>query len=293
MTEVTFWKKNVPAYQEAESIFAAGATGDRSMPLALRDGLEAAGDGRACGNGQAGIASRPVEREKGGNADAVETAGLKGLEAGPFALLDREDRARLAAGAICRKFCRGEVLYREGQQAARVGVLLEGLVRLSCHASRGRECVLYLIRPGHWLDVGMLFYAEGAPSSAVALSAGQVLWLENDVLRAVLEHSPALTLELLRLQSIRQRLLMHKLASIQGRPAASRRVALWLLHRARMEQTDTLTLTVSREILAQLIGMSRERLSRELHALAARGCICLKGRQVRLLDREALRRLAQ
>ena len=69
-------------------------------------------------------------------------------------------------------------------------------------------------------------------------------------------------------------------------------VAAWLLHRSKMEKTDALDLGVSREILARLVGISRESLSRELSRLAANGLISVERRRVLLLDRAGLQKLA-
>ena len=59
-----------------------------------------------------------------------------------------------------------------------------------------------------------------------------------------------------------------------------------------MEKTDALDLGVSREILARLVGISRESLSRELSRLAANGLISVERRRVLLLDRAGLQKLA-
>ena len=65
-----------------------------------------------------------------------------------------------------------------------------------------------------------------------------------------------------------------------------------MLHRAKMEKSETLDLLVSREVLARLIGISRESLSREMSLLAASGLISVERRRVILLDRTRLQKLA-
>ena len=168
----------------------------------------------------------------------------------------------------------------------------QGLVKLSRSAPRGRECVLHLVRPGRLLDAGVLFYEGGLPASAMGVREGLLLWLDKRALLAVLRGNAALGLGLIAALSLRQRLFINKLAGSQGRISASRRVAAWLLHRSKMEKTDALDLGVSREILARLVGISRESLSRELSQLAANGLISVERRRVLLLDRAGLQKLA-
>ena len=200
--------------------------------------------------------------------EPAQQAVLMALGNGLFAVLRPEERLALAGHARLRAFAKGEVLFREGQESADPAFLLSGLVKLSRSAPRGRECVLHLVRPG------------------------RLLWLDKRALLAVLRGNAALGLGLIAALSLRQRLFINKLAGSQGRISASRRVAAWLLHRSKMEKTDALDLGVSREILARLVGISRESLSRELSQLAANGLISVERRRVLLLDRAGLQKLA-
>ncbi len=215
------------------------------------------------------------------------------LRTDPFSALSDEERLLLSGKARLGAFAAGEVLHAEGQKGADAGFVLSGLVKLSCSAQRGRECVLYLVRPGHWLDLGILFYEGALPTSAIAVNAGQILWLARQPLLQVLAGNPRLSLQVMASLALRQRVFIHKIAGSQGRISARRRVAAWLLHRARRTGSDTLELDITREILARLIGLSRESLSRELSALSAEGHIELARRRIRLINRHALRRLAE
>lgn len=219
-------------------------------------------------------------------------AVLAGLGNGLFAVLSDDERQTLAKRARLRAFTRGDVLFREGQESVDPAFLLSGLVKLSRSAARGRECALHLVRPGRMLDAGVLFYEGGLPATAVALKEGRLLWLEKSALLAALRGNAALSLGMIAALSLRQRLFINKLAGSQGRISASRRVAAWLLHRAKMEKSETLDLAVSREVLARLIGISRESLSRELSLLAGNGLISVKRRRVILLDGAGLQKLA-
>lgn len=219
-------------------------------------------------------------------------AALEALGSGLFAVLRADERLVLAHRARLRVFAEGEVLFREGQESADPAFLLSGLVKLSRSAARGRECVLHLVRPGRMLDAGVLFYEGGLPATAVGVQQGRLLWLEKAALLDVLRDNAALCLGLMAALSLRQRLFINKLAGSQGRIAVSCRVAAWLLHRAKMEKSETLELVVSREVLARLMGISRESLSRAMSLLAANGLIRVERRRVILLDRAGLQKLA-
>lgn len=188
----------------------------------------------------------------------------------------------------------GDVLFREGDRTQYVPFVLSGEVKLVKMGPQGKEYVLHLTRGGAFPDPGALFYEAPLPATAVALGPGRLLWLERGSMDRLLDEEPALARWLLRLLAARQRLFVNKVAGSQGIISVSRRVAGWLLHRSRMEEgSRRLVLPGTRELLARLLGLSRESLSRELNKLDREGLIRLQRRQVELLDMAALERRAR
>ena len=139
----------------------------------------------------------------------------------------------------------------------------------------------------------MLFYEEGLPATAIGVQNGSVLRLERKALLHALHNDAALGVAMLAAMSLRQRLFINKIAGSQGRISVSGRVAAWLLHRAKMEKSATLSLGVTQETLARQMGISRESLSRELSALATAGLIDRDRRRIILLDADSLRERAE
>lgn len=219
-----------------------------------------------------------------------ESQSVRGaLASGVFAGLPAEVRQALAEHARMQDFSKGALLFREGERDMDLMLLLSGLVKLCRHTRQGKECVLHLVRPGRLLDAGVLFYEEGLPVTSLAVQKSRVLRLARRDVLACLRNSPELALSLLVAMSLRQRLYINKIAGSQGRISVTGRVAAWLLHRAKMEKSATLQLTITQETLARQMGISRESLSRELSALAAAGLIDRDRRRIILLDADALR----
>lgn len=207
-------------------------------------------------------------------------------------VLENADWPELAARARLQDVAAAETLYREGEELSALPFLLSGEVKLTKAGPQGREYVLHLLRPGAFCDVAALYYTGGVPTSAVMVTSGRVLWLEKSALLRCLSRNPALAAYLLGVLSHRQRLFINKIVSSQGVISVSRRVAAWLLHRSRMEKSATLHLSGTRELLARLLGVSRESLSRELNGLARAGVIRLERSHIEILQRETLERSA-
>lgn len=209
-----------------------------------------------------------------------------------FAALSDKERERLARHARIRPLNKGETLFREGDEPRGAAVILAGTVKLLKLSPQGREHVLHLIHPGNLLGADVLFAGGPAPVAAVTVNKGRALWLDGAILCQLAEENGRFATTLLRALSLRLRMFSNKMVESQGKFSVSRRVAGWLLHRARMEGAQEIDLNVTRDVLARLLGITRESLSRELNALARQGIIILERRRIILLDKPGLKRLA-
>lgn len=196
----------------------------------------------------------------------------------------------LARHASIKEYASNSVIFHEGDSPEMFCLLLSGEAKICKLRSQGRECVLCIITPGRILDPAVLYYRGGLPASAVALGACRILRIPCADMLELAERHSSLALTLVRALSFRQRLFINRAAEQQGSISVPRRVASWLLHRRRMEKSDTVGILRTRELLAQVLGVSRESLSRELNALARAGIIRLERRRVTILDEGALRR---
>ncbi|MBR3664680.1 MAG: Crp/Fnr family transcriptional regulator [Desulfovibrio sp.] len=210
----------------------------------------------------------------------------------PFDMLELDEREHLVKKIRLHNFAADDILYAQGQENVPLFFLCSGLIKLSCTASQGRECVLHLIRPKSFVDAAVLFYEGGMPYSAIAINNGMLYALEKNVVLGLMHGNAAFSLRMMKLMAARQRLFINKLVGSQGRISVTCRVSSWLLHRSRMEGTNILYIDISRELMARLLGVTRESMSRELSRLAELGYIAVARRQITLLEKKALQKLA-
>lgn len=221
------------------------------------------------------------------NTEKVETLGALPL----FAPLSLAERERLARACRFRAFAKGETLFREGDPAKGLFIVLRGVAKVVRFGVDGRESVLHLVRRGNTIGEAAMFQRGTFPSSAVAVDDVETLFLEAEGLFAMVGENPELALKMLAALSLRLRMFAHKLAS-QGQGGASARLAAYLLHRRQIGGGDVIRLGVSREVLANLLGLARETLSRHLSRFAESGLVELKGRDIVLRDVAGLQAMA-
>lgn len=218
-----------------------------------------------------------------------------------FPELSAMEAARLASASRLCSFMKNEWLFAEGDEVSKAHWLLSGNVELLKSSMSGKQTILHVVRAGHFIDHCILFApAHGRPAdaprsrrtivSALALARCEVLRIDIDALCAVLEGNPAFTMRLMRALAVRQRMFINKISVSQGKISGRRRVAGWLLHKARVEKTRTLEDGITREVLAGLLGLSRESLSRQLSRFVQEGLIRLERKSIIIEDEGGLRR---
>jgi CRP/FNR family cyclic AMP-dependent transcriptional regulator len=211
-------------------------------------------------------------------------------------LTEEETRALHARGGI-RRFRRGAVMLREGEEPTRVLVLLEGRAKAITYTDEAREVVLGFMGPGEL--VGEVAAIEERPRSAtvVALEPVSALALASRDFWGLLEEHPRVWIVVHKTVIGRLRLADLQRKEFAGSNALGR-VARRLLelsdrHGVEAEDGVTITLPISQEELAGWTGASRESVTKALRTLRELGWIETGRRSIAVRDRESLRRFAR
>lgn len=218
----------------------------------------------------------------------VDVSDLSGVAL--FAALSSDDLATVAARAAVRSFARGDVIFREGDEAHEVFVVRAGRVAIATHAPDGRESVVALMEAGDLFGDLPLFDGLARSADARALEPTTVIAVPYDAVRAALAARPAAlwaVVELLarRLRATDEALADSMFLDVPGRTAKR------LLELAA--GADEFVLPLTQEELAGLVGASRERVNKAIAAFIRLGWIAQQGRRYKILDRAQLERRAR
>jgi CRP/FNR family transcriptional regulator, cyclic AMP receptor protein len=217
--------------------------------------------------------------------------------AGPFlASLSPVDADALTRRGTVRTFARGQALLHEGQVPDRVLLLRSGRVKVYSPTLTGKDVVLAVRGPGDL--VGELSAVDEEPRSAsiVALEPVEaIVWSSTDFRTFLLER-PAAALSLLgmvsrRLREADAKRIEYSALDSTGR-VASRIVELADQWGEPDGDVIHIDLPISQEDLAGFTGASLESVGRALQKLRGLGWIETRRRQIRVVDLEAIRRIA-
>jgi CRP/FNR family transcriptional regulator len=193
-----------------------------------------------------------------------------------------------AAGQIMR-LPKGSRVFGPGQTPSGYVLLLEGDIRVSQVSESGREIVLYRVMPGEScaLTTACLLGGENYNAEAVAETAIEAVAIPRARFDELISSSAAFRQFVFAAFSQRLSDLFKLVDEV-----AFQRIDVRLAHKLLELAGEGSDLAMTHQQLATELGTAREVISRQVHELQRRGWIVSGRGIIKLVDRQALRRLA-
>ncbi len=207
--------------------------------------------------------------------------------------LGAKQREALLADTRRIAVARGDFLYTPGDAANCVFVVESGRVKIVRSNASGSESIIGIRNPGD-LFGELTWMSDGAQrtTTAVALDPGAICRLETGVFEQRLRADVVLSAAFARGMSLRLASVERELTELAGKSVPGRLVdALGRLaadhgvHEA--DGTLRIALSLTHKDLADIIGTSRETLTKELSVLADVGLVRVSHRTIVLVQPQA------
>ena len=202
------------------------------------------------------------------------------------------ERERFAELVREKSYPKGSVILFEDDPGDALFIVRSGRVKVVLLAEDGREVILSLLGVGEYF--GELSLIDDQPRSAhvIAMEESSLLVLHRDDFRRRVESSPNVAWALLQELSHRLRRADEKIASLVLLDVPGR-VAQVLLDAAEAGGGPLIEKPLTHQTIAQVIGASRETVSRAMREFQDLKWITSEGRRIRVLDKDALSGRAQ
>jgi len=204
-----------------------------------------------------------------------------------FSQIPEEDVRAFAALTRERTYPKGSVIVFEDDPGDALYLVAGGQVKVVLIGEDGREVILSVLGEGSFFGEMALIDDQPRSAHVIAMEDSRLLLLRRDDFQARLLQSPAVAISLLAELSGRLRLADEKIGNLVLLDVNGR-VAALLLRLAEDEGGDTITKKLTHHTIAQMIGSSRETVSRTMRALVERDIITVNRREIALQDRRAL-----
>jgi CRP/FNR family cyclic AMP-dependent transcriptional regulator len=204
-----------------------------------------------------------------------------------FGQLAAPDLDRVAAISRERSYPRNSVILFEDDPGDALYVIAQGQVKVVLIGEDGREVILSVMGEGEFFGEMALIDDEPRSAHVIAMEDSALLVIRREDFQDLLKQTPGIGLVLLRELSRRLRRVDEKVGSLVLLDVNGR-VAQLLLELADEAGSDRITRRLTHHTIAQMIGSSRETVSRTMRELVDKGSITVSRREIQIRDRAAL-----
>ncbi|HWO90096.1 MAG TPA: Crp/Fnr family transcriptional regulator [Gemmatimonadales bacterium] len=208
-----------------------------------------------------------------------------------FADLTETELARFAEVVRERDYPKNSVILFEDDPGDALYLVISGQVKVVLIGEDGREVILSVLGDGDFFGEMSLIDDEPRSAHVIAMKDCRVLVLRRDDFQAQLTANPKIALKLLRALVQRMRRADEKIGGLVLLDVNGR-VAQLLLDLAQESGGPKITRKLTHHTIAQMIGSSRETVSRAMRELVDRGLIEVSRREITIRQPDALRVMA-
>jgi CRP-like cAMP-binding protein len=219
-----------------------------------------------------------------------------GISQGLDPILPPEQIERLTVAGQTTRFEKGAYLYRQGEQAEEIYLLVSGRANTLLISSNGQESLLRIHLPGSLMGLTALATKPIRDASAVSVVPCEAVALDRKNLQALLRSDSRLGDYFIQLLLDRMSDFHYRVGELLSQSVEQRlSKALLALSQpdfANEGETAAETIMLTHEQLAHLLNTRRPTVSAALGRLSEAGLIARSGRGIVVTDRQGLARVA-
>lgn len=196
-----------------------------------------------------------------------------------------------------KHFTKNQTIFFEEETGDSVFFLEKGRVKVFKISASGSQQILDIFNPGEVFGEVVLFGINSYPATAVALEPVKVTVLNRDKFRDFFNQNPKIGWGMLKVMAAKLYNLQRRIKDLGLRDSRGRLAALLLEMSnnigitGKNKEKEWFDLKINQQEMADIIGVSRETVSRTLGFFRDEGLIKLKDKQLLITDVEGLKDL--
>ena len=187
-----------------------------------------------------------------------------------------------------RRYAKDEVVAFEEDPCTALGVLASGGIHIQRIFPSGKLITIETFGPGDSFGEALIFSDRSTyPATLVARESASVLYISKETIVSLCSRYPRFLETFIQTLSNRILLLNSRIKNLSF-GSVRQKVVNYILEEHSRQKSDTITLTAKRSELADLLGIPRPSLSRELISLKEEGWIDFDRRTIQIHSKKDL-----
>jgi CRP/FNR family transcriptional regulator len=196
-----------------------------------------------------------------------------------------------------REYRKGESIYKEGDKLDSIVIINEGSAKALKYTADGREQILYVFSEGDFFGEQYLLSDQIATFTVETLEKVKVCMFSKENFTQLILNYPNIAMQIIEELGERVTQLLNTIQNI-GAKSVDARVSSLLLdfskkYGKKVPEGTLIRLPLSREGMANYLGLARETVSRKLGQFESEGYIqSVSNKSILLKEEEAIRDIA-
>lgn len=207
--------------------------------------------------------------------------------------LTKDELVRISGCKTTKIIKRGEIIFNEGDMLNGVFCVKDGICKLSKLSANGKDQIVKLVIKGDLLGQRSLVSDERSNLQAVALNDMEVCYIPKAEIINDLKKNPAFTYDVLKDMALDLREADDIIVNMAQKTVRKRMAEVLTNIQSNFgtNQDGTLSVILSREDFASLVGTATESAIRVLSQFKKEGLISTVGKQIKIEDPSGLKRV--
>ncbi len=209
--------------------------------------------------------------------------------------MSKEELKRVSDTKISKTIKKGESIFEEGEKLNGVFCVKDGVSKLSKLSANGKDQIVKLATKGEVMGQRSIIAEESSNLSAVAISDMEVCFIPKEGIVDTLHSNPNFTVEVLRHMAHDLREADDVIVNMSQK-TVKQRVAeafLYLKNNFGEDKDGFLSVTLSREDIANVVGTATESCIRIISEFKKKNYIKTSGKKIAVINEKKLRDLVE
>ena len=192
---------------------------------------------------------------------------------------------------IQRSYRRNQVIFMEEETGNYMYLVLTGKVKVAKSTSSGRETILAIHKAGDFFGEMSLLDGKTAPATVSAMEDSKIISVSGSDFHRYLMHNEKVLLQIIDVLCARLRQVWQTQSLSSSKADARIRMGIYELakrHGIQDAHGTIIDLKITHQELAEMVGTSRETVTRVIARVREEGIIEVDQRRMTLLDPKAL-----
>lgn len=211
-----------------------------------------------------------------------------------FATLSDEELDRLTYDKNCSVYKKGSTIFHEGNRIHHFYCIYSGIVKMYKTGIEGKDQIVNFAKTGDIIGYRSILSKEAACTTAKAIEEVILCAIPAENMFDLLENNNKFSMELMQLACKELGEANQFLTDIAQKSVRERlaEVIVKLKEIFSVDEDGYLKVSLTREEIANLVGTATESVIRLLSEFKTDNYIDLKGRKIRILNEERLRKIS-